>query len=70
MMSSCQLQIAHLLPMGFLPSYKHSIETATKEMNQPFFKKAKFLAERSHPCNAMFSSFRLKQEQNALPTPT
>ena len=39
MMSSCQLQIAHLLPMGFLPSYKHSIGTPTKEMNQFLLKK-------------------------------
>lgn len=41
MMNSCQVQIAHLLPMGFLPSYKHSIETPSKEMNQPLLKKKK-----------------------------
>lgn len=39
MMSSCQLQIAHLLPMGFLPSDKHSIGTPNKEMNQSLLKK-------------------------------
>lgn len=38
-MNSCQLQSAHLLPVGFLPSYKHSMETSTKEMNQPPLKK-------------------------------
>lgn len=44
-MSSCQFQIAHLSPLGFLSSYKHSIETPTKEMNQTLFKKSKLLAE-------------------------
>lgn len=32
MMSSCQFQIAHLfITFGFFSSYKHSIETPTKE---------------------------------------
>lgn len=44
MMSSCQFQIAHLSPLGFLSSYKHSIETPTKEMNHTL-QKQKLLAE-------------------------
>lgn len=62
-MSSCQLQIAHLLPMDFLPSYKYSIEIPTKEMNQPLLKKTKLLAEQSHLWDVISCFFRLFQPE-------